>query len=323
MLRRGGFVLASVVALGLAPRAAWAMAAPPCPPVKMLPTASSVPANLPAFGFTALNPDASSVHLFSVPAGGGARVEVPVTLAPAVDGFTKITPNTALVAGTSYELEYSGSACTYGGSPPAGPYKFTAVAAAPLPTKVGTLEGGPVVATKDRGTTQFTVDVAYAIDPEMKPWVGVYELLLVVDGRIVGSKVSLSGTDVVKLNATGWCDATNAAANPHQVLLRARLPFSPNVESASTPVSFDCPAPALKTPGGAPPTTGTTPPVPTAAPTPAPGAGDGGASAAPSSGGSSSSCRSAPGRPTATSPLAALVVLAAALTRRRAATRRT
>lgn len=304
----------------LVPRSASAAAQPRCVPAQILPSASVVPVNLPGFGYTALKGTVSDVHLWATT--GGSRTEIPLTLEH-VDGLLKLSPTTPLVAGSTYELEYA--PYCYGTVTNPGPYKFTATASAPLPTKLGAVSGTPTVVTKDFGTTQFTIDARYALDPAMKPWASVYQLLVLLDGRLVGTKATLAG-DAVDIRAVGWCDAANAASRTHALTLRARLPFAPTLDTDATALTFDCPAPVLHAPvGAAPPGTGgaggtTTNPTPV---NPSGGGTTIGDAGTGSTGGSSrdSSCAASPVRPS-TPPgaivAAVLAVMAAGLRRRRA-----
>jgi hypothetical protein len=239
----------------------------PCVPATMTPRAATVPANLPGFGYSALKAAATDVHLYAMP----AKTEVPVTVGPVQDGWLKVVPSAALTVGGSYQLEFA-SFCDYGPIPKAPPVSFTVAAQAPLPTKLGTMQGSATVATKDFGTTQFTYAADYALDDEMKPWAEAYELGLEVDGKVIETRPKLAAANAsVTINAVGWCDGPIAATKSHKVRLRARLPFAPIVESAISDVTFDCPAVAIKTPppanptrppgggGGQPPGTSTTP----------------------------------------------------------------
>ena len=233
---------------------AWAAVAPPCTPATITPTATVVPANLPGFGYTALTATANDVHLFAT---GATRTEVALTVGPAEGGLLKVKPS-ALVPGMSYELDYA-SFCSYGAYPPAGPLMFSVVAESPIPTKVGELQGVPTVVLKDYGTTQYTITASYSLDAEMKPWTGVYQMLVLLDGKPVDTKPTATA-DGVQVVGIGWCDQANAALKTHTIGLRARLPFTPNVDSAVVTADFSCPAPAFTTPpggGAVPPGTGT------------------------------------------------------------------
>jgi hypothetical protein len=245
-----GFLLANE-------RSASAMAAPPCVGAKVFPSttqATVVPANIPGFGYTALKATASDVHLFQTT--GGPRLEVPLVATGPVEGFLKVAPTAALTPGQSYELEFK-PFCN--SSAPTGPLKFTAGPSAPIPTKIGNVQGTPIVSTKDFGTTQFTINANYTIDPEMKPWAAIYELAVVLDGRAVSTRPTING-DVVQVNGVGWCDATNGSKNDHTLQLRATLPFAPKLETAAATLNFSCPGPKITSPGNIPvpgPTGGT------------------------------------------------------------------
>src|SRR4051812_19587451 len=196
-----GVTACSGLALTHAP-AAHAAPAPACTPATVTPQAATVPANLPAFGYTATNATTSDVRLFSVT---GPRTELPLTVGPAVeDGYLKVAPAAALVAGTSYELEYQ-PFCAYAAYP-TKPLAFVASAEAPLPTTLGAVTSGPTVSLADFGTTQVTIAATYSIAAEMKPWAGVYVLGVVFDGRVVETHAKLSAAgDSVQIDATGWC----------------------------------------------------------------------------------------------------------------------
>lgn len=228
---------------------AWSVAAPPCIPAAVMPRAKAVPANLPAFGYTATKATASDIHLFSLSNG---RTEVPLTVGPAADGWLKVVPTSALVVGGSYELAFQ-SFCGYGPIPEKGPLTFTVKAASPIPTKLGDPQGSPQVTTKSYGTTQVAITATYTLADEMKPWADVYELGVDLDGRTIETHTTLTA-DTVQVSALGWCDETNAKTSTHTIQLRARLPFTPDVDATPAQATFDCPAPSFSTPGTPNPT---------------------------------------------------------------------
>jgi MYXO-CTERM domain-containing protein len=228
---------------------AWSVAAPPCVPAAVMPRAKAVPANLPAFGYTALQATASDIHLFSL---GNGRTEVPLTVGPNENGWRKVVPASALVVGGSYELDFQ-SFCSYGPIPEKGPLTFTVKAASPIPTKLGDLQGAPQVTVKNFGTEQIAITATYALADEMKPWADVYELGLDFDGRTIETHTTLTA-DTVQVRALGWCDESNAKTNTHTIQLRARLPFTPVVDAAPAQATFACPAPSFSTPGAPNPT---------------------------------------------------------------------
>lgn len=231
---------------------AFAMAPPPCMPAAITPSASgiTIPANIPAFGYTAVKAAETDFHLFSTT---GAQVDVGVNVGPVEGQYLKVVPKTALVPGNTYRIEYN-AFCQFGGVP-SKPTTFTASAAAPLPTQLADLNGTPTVSTKDLGTTQYTIVAQFSLAPEMKPWLDVYQVALSVDGKLVPTTRAPGAGDAFTATATGWCDATNAATKTHAVQLKARLPFAPSVESAVTQLTFDCPGPKITT---SPPYTGPT-----------------------------------------------------------------
>jgi hypothetical protein len=289
--------------------ATTASAAPatPCVPATMTPLATSFPANLPAFGYTATTATASDVHLFAT---GTTRTEIPLTVGPAIEnGYLKVVPTTPLVAGTSYELQYQ-AFCSYGAYPPSKPLTFTATADAPLPTTLGELTSGPTVTLTDYGTTQVAIAATYSIAAEMKPWAGVYQLGIVFDGKVVETHATVAAAgDAVKVDATGWCDAASAATNKHTVQLRGRLPFAPSVETTSAPLDFVCPPPRI----GTPPNNGAVPPTTGASSSGSSGNNDGGTSSTSTTGG----CSTSPGSAPASAASIGLVLGLAALVRRR------
>ena len=184
----------------------WAVAQPPCVPATMTPKAAAIPANIPAFGYNALTATTSDVHLLA----GVAKTELPLTVGPAQGGLLKVAPTAALTPGQSYELQFNGF-CTYGAFP-AVPLKFTAQAEAPLPTKLGDLQSGPTVALKDFGTTRYTITATYSVAPEMKPWSAVYDIFVVLDGKLVATKPTFNAAgDSVQLVATGRTTSGNSS----------------------------------------------------------------------------------------------------------------
>lgn len=285
----------------------WAAPRAPCVHARVTPAAASIPANLPAFGYTALNAQPSDVHLVAT---SGTKIEIPLTLGPVEGSFLRVAPTTPLIAGTTYELTFA-SFCGYGTTPPPGPLVFTATAEAPLPTKVGQIVSAPKFTVKDFGTTQYTIAASYTLDPEMKPWASVYQLNVVFDGRAVETKVVPAG-DGIEVAATGWCDQATAATKKHTVQLRGKLAFAPTIETASSELEFDCPAPNIGTP-----TSNPVPPEPGGGSSSGTGNGTGAGNGAGNGNGSSGGC-SVTGASTSSLPaLAALFGLAALLRRRK------
>ena len=233
--------LSACGAFGVSPAALAAIQAP-CVPAAMTPRAAAIPVNLPGFGYTALKATATDVHLLA----GPSRAEVPVTVGPVVDGLLKVVPTSPLTVGGSYQLEFT-SFCDYGPIPKPQPIAFTVTAQAPLPTKIGDLQGAPTVTLKDFGTTQYTLAATYALADEMKPWAAVYELGIELDGKTIETRATLAAASV-QISAIGWCDGAAAATNNHKVRLRARLPFAPIVDTALADMDFVCPAVAIRTP---------------------------------------------------------------------------
>lgn len=226
---------------------AFAAVQTPCVRARVVPRVASVPANLPAFGYAVTQPTPMDIQL--VKKSGTAPGPVTVTLGGApVDGYTKVNLSSALEVGASYEMTIGGQ-CSYAATPDPGPFTFTVAAAAPLPTALATLSGTPTASTKDFGTTQFTIDATFKLDASMTPWASVYELLAVVDGKLVATKSTIASGDA-KITATGWCDGS--APSSHTLALRARLPFTATLETAPASLTFDCPPPRVNGPTGTP-----------------------------------------------------------------------
>ena len=225
----------------------------PCISATVLPrSAATIPANFPGFAYSAKKATEKNVHLFSV--AGASPTEIPVTVGPVEGEWLKVAPQTPLVAGTSYRLEFETFCGGYNPNPePTGPIEFMAGPEAPLPTKLADAVTPPSVTTNDFGTTQFTINASYSLAPEMRPWLDLYQVLVVVDGRLIDTKAQFAGGDTFTATATGWCDASNAATKKHSVVLRGRLPFGPTVETAAAELDFDCPAPNIATPANNPP----------------------------------------------------------------------
>ncbi|MFO0673084.1 MAG: hypothetical protein U0235_26295 [Polyangiaceae bacterium] len=252
----------------------------PCAPAAMSPTATTIPVNLPAFGYTALKATASDVRLTK----SGDSVEVPLDVGPVQDNLLKIAPKSPLTVGATYTLSFE-SFCSYGPYPAQPPLTFTVAPAAPIPTVLGTV-AAPSVTVEDFGTSRFTLSTKVALDPSMAPWIGVYVLGLTVDGRPVQTKATVSAAkDSVQIDAVGWCDDALAKNPTHEIAVRARLPFAPALSTVAVSAAFACAAPNLTTP--------TPGPLPTSTPVSVTDAGvDGGSTARPtSSGGGCSTAR--------------------------------
>lgn len=232
-----------------------ALAAPamPCAPATVTPQAHSIPANLPAFGYTAVNATSNDIHLRST--SGTAPGEVALTLGRTVDGYLEVKPSMPLVPGTAYELQFQ-SFCSYGAYP-STPLTFVADPEAPLPTKLGDLTSGPTVSLKDYGTTQVTINATYTLADEMKPWAAVYELGMSLDGKVIETHRTAVSGGGIQINAVGWCDAASAALTKHTIQLQAHLPFAPPVATLPATMDFVCPPPSITTP----PNNGVTPPT--------------------------------------------------------------
>lgn len=225
---------------------------PPCLPAKIVPSsATSLPANFPGFGYTALKGKATDLTLTAT-SGPNAGQPLPLTVGPVSDGLLKVVPTSPLTEGTSYELAFN-PYCSYGAYP-TEPLKFTVVAAAPLPTQIGTLTNEPTFSVKDYGTSKLMLWSNYSIAPEMKPWIQAFELNVVFDGKMIESSPQFDASfDSVQFVSTTWCDAASAGLSKHTVSLRARLPFTTPLETPATELAFECPAPNIQTPPNNPP----------------------------------------------------------------------
>ncbi len=244
------FLVAALVAgsgllLSTAVRAAPAM---PCAPATVTPQSASIPANLPAFGYTALNATTNDIHLRAT----ATSSEVALTFGRTVDGYLEVKPSTPLVPGTAYELQFQ-SFCSYGPYPSA-PLDFVADPEAPLPTKLGDLTSGPTVTLKDYGTTQVSITATYTLADEMKPWASVYELGMSFDGKVIETHRTATAGGGIQINATGWCDAASAGLTKHTIQLQGHLPFAPPVASLPATMDFTCPPPSINTPPNDPAT---------------------------------------------------------------------
>jgi len=226
----------------------WAAPAMPCAPASVTPHAASIPANLPAFGYTAVNATTSDIHLL---VKSGAPGEIALTLGRTVDGYLEVKPSTPLTPGTAYELQFQ-AFCSYGAYP-AEPLAFVAAPEAPLPTKLGDVATAPTVSLKDYGTTQVSIAATYTLADEMKPWAAVYELGIAFDGKVIETHPTISG-GTVQIAATGWCDAASAALTKHTIQLQAHLPFAPPVAVPASTLDFTCPPPSINTPPSDPAT---------------------------------------------------------------------
>ncbi len=301
----------STLAVLAAASAAGAAPVPVCTPATMSPHAAVIPANLPGFAYTALAATASDVQLYR----GTSTTDLQVTVGPAVDGLLKVVPKTPLIVGSTYRLEFS-PFCQYGQTKPQGPVTFTVAPDAPLPTKLAGALATPSVSLHDYGTTAFTITTSAVLDPGMKPWQGVYQLVLVIDGKVLDTRSMIASDDTVKVTADGWCDAALAGTKNHGVQLRGRLPFAPTLDTLGAPMTFDCPAPAFGSSSGSPP-------VP---PPPGSSSSSSGSTGTATPGGTSSAttggCAMAPSSArTALLPLIGLALGAALVARRRRARR--
>jgi hypothetical protein len=232
------FFVAAACSVGLATSAtALAAPAPTCTPASVTPQAKSIPANLPAFGYTALSATAGDVHLVAKSGAGG---EIPLTLGRIVDNYLELKPSMPLTPGTSYELQYQ-SFCDYGGYP-SGPVAFVAAPEAPLPTKLADVTAGPTVTLRANGQTEVDVTATYTIADEMKPWIGVYELGTSFDGKVIQTSPTIKG-DTVQIQATTICDAASSTLSKHTFQLQGHLPFAPPVATVASTLEFTCPAP--------------------------------------------------------------------------------
>ena len=240
---------ALVAVPAVAERSAWAIAAPPCTPAAVVPRATTIPANLPAFAYTATTATAANIHL----ADNTTRGAQALTIGRVQDGLLEVLPSPGLVEGHSYTLDFD-PMCTYSVMPTPAPITFTAGPAAPLPTAMGDTPRLSVATVNDYGTSAFTLTTSIALDPSMKPWMGVYQVVVMLDGKVLSTKINQPDADSLALTATGWCDATLSSATHHTVSVRGRLPFAPTVDTTAAALDFVCPAPSIGTSGSDPAT---------------------------------------------------------------------
>lgn len=242
-------VLAAALALGTA-RRAGAAPAPSCSAATMAPVASVIPANLPAFAYSATNATAADVHLYSVQ--NGTKTELPLTVGPVVDARLKVAPTNPLVPGTTYELDWN-PFCDF--SPyPAGPLQFVASSSAPLPTSIGDLTSGPTFTSTP--AYAFHVAATYTLADAMKAWAGVYVFTVWGDGRIFGSPKVDAAAGTLAVDVDGYCSQLATGTQEHSLGVRANLPFAPQLETLAATATFDCPQDPNP---GAPPPSSTSP----------------------------------------------------------------
>src|SRR4051812_38431420 len=74
---------------------AGAAPAPTCTPATMTPRAATIPANLPAFAYTALSATSKDVRLVAT----DSAADLPLTVGPVSDGLLKVAPTNPLIAG--------------------------------------------------------------------------------------------------------------------------------------------------------------------------------------------------------------------------------
>lgn len=258
----------TVMALAVQVRPAAACSPPRCWPGYLTPSNGAVvPANLPAFawmpvrGYDNAPADPSKVTLT---AGSGATIALTATVQP--DGSYVLVPATALVAGETYSILDSSTCGDLTTGVQAGPSAtFTTVAAAALPTLLGTLsaQDEPVsslqVSTSSGSCTaevqadQAPIDLLLAA--EAAPWRDALHFTTLVDGRPWSASPDLNftaapseswigrGVDrvytVCSSQDTGV--ASGLAAGGHVVEMQATLPGTTTVvTSATTQVTLAC-----------------------------------------------------------------------------------
>jgi hypothetical protein len=231
----------------------------PCSSI-LLPAGGVVPANIPAISFDAYVGWAPVELALTETLPDGSEVAVPLTIEGGVARLGR-----ELVPGASYRAHYVGDkdACSY--SHPG--VTFLAGAAAPLPTRLGTIEIDP----PQYGTRSVFLNTSPAcyrtgdavarrvrvvLDPEVQPWAEV----LVVVWRVEGTWPAL--TDLNTWLSGGWLSATSdaevfracgeptkddlsglpegLAAGTHTVLATAHLVGSAEQFSASAEFEIAC-----------------------------------------------------------------------------------
>jgi len=249
MIRRIGLGLLACTALAGSSRTAdAAVAVNICIPARMAPAATTIPHNFPGFGYDAPNAQSQNIHLVDTTKG---TTEMPVTIGPVSGSWNKIVPQAGFNVGDSYTLTFDSLCYATGGMslPAQKPITFTISADAPLPTMLGDVMGTPTVVVKNHGTSEATFDATYTLAAEMKPWVSVYELALTLDGKAIETHPTVSTTgDTVQIAARGWCDDAASKTTSHSLALTATMPFATSLTSASTPLTFTCPAAHIVTP---------------------------------------------------------------------------
>ena len=297
--------------LAIAERPAWAIAVPAnCVAATVVPRAATIPASLPAFAYTATMATNDDIHLTDNTATGAAQT---LTLGPVQDGLLKAVPAPGLVEGHNYTLDFQ-PFCGISITPIQGPLSFVAGPAAALPSAMGGAPTAPVAKIENYGTSAFTLTTTMTLDASMKPWLGVYQVVVILDGNAVNTTSTQPDGDTLSLVATGWCDATLSSNTHHSLAVRGRLPFAPTVDSEAVALDFSCPAPAIGTSGSDPPSPISGPPGSTA----------GTAPTTSTSQVTSGGCNAGGAPLDVTSALAAVAIVSALVRRRgAAATRRT
>lgn len=208
--------LLALSAVILAPRlaAAESSAGEPCIPAALFPTlnvaTSPVPANIPAFGYTALGAGPGDVQLFTTM----DNAEIPLKFETGTGGLLRLTPTTPLQEETEYLVRYK-SFCSSGSTDLS--MTFTTTAAAPLPTAFGAFSAPKATLQDDFGQKQFVLEVTWSIAPEMRPWAHVYLPTFEVDyhGQLLSTVDVSPAGDSAHLSVTGLCGELRDGAEHH------------------------------------------------------------------------------------------------------------
>lgn len=182
-------------------------------------------------------------------------VDVPLSMGPEIDllytgtdPFLKITPQSPLLAGESYELAFtipSGEFCI--SKDAESPVTFKVVDAAPLPTTLGELREAPRVISTVYGTR---IDATYVLAEEMKPWMYLFEYTASISDT--GTEPSFGvpaysypggGELQLSWDLGTYCQSFETGTH-HTIQAQAHLLFGPSVSSTATSLEFECEEPS-------------------------------------------------------------------------------
>jgi len=266
--------LAPLLGLGLAltaaPRPADACSAPPCWPGYFTPgDATTVPANLPAIYWrpqsSVSSNDPPNLSLVVLATTTDPNTPLAFTTVAQANGDYLIVPTAPLVAGTDYTI-VDHNAC--GTTEDTGPrVTFHAVAAAPLPTSLGTLAiVDHDMATFLVGTSSGSCSSNVLADQarleltpsaDVVPWKDAMHFQTLADGHSWGASTSINATSAPGASWIGRAvdrlyhtcatddDATfdGLAIGAHQIAMTATLPGSSiSLDASAVALDLECPA---------------------------------------------------------------------------------